>query len=312
LIHQFQITMPPKKKGKAQPAKKKAKAQPEPLNAMEAADIDDQIGERPCLRCQSLKHSALSCSTTKPATWGDTFAIKSVGKQMAANAYIEKKQKEHWKTLGEKDKKDSPPWEGPGDEEYSSDPEPGDEIEELPEEDGASTLDSSEPQAPKYIDHFTENKKVFKLNFPLRNKDYMPEDSQIWTNHYELDIDPKQTLWEYRLEGLSGRSKKKTRKMFKAAIEGLPILNDKKDKFATDYLTTIIAWESLHGDLSDENLEKRPTTKNHIGCVWGSYEVSLWVSLHFFSLFSSWFCYVAMTIYVFLAIAQTPHDYIAT
>jgi hypothetical protein len=100
--------------------------------------------------------------------------------------------------------------------------------------------------------------------------------------------------------------------MFKAAIEGLPILNDNKDNFATDYLTTIIAWESLHGDLSDENLEKRPTTKNHIGCVWDSYEVSLWVSLHFFSLFSSWFCYVAMTIYVFLTIAQTPRDSIAT
>jgi hypothetical protein len=83
--------MPPKEKGKARPAKKKAKAQPEPLNAMEEAGIDDQISERPCFRCKGLKHSGLSCSTTKPATWGDTFAIKSVGKQMAANAYIEKK-----------------------------------------------------------------------------------------------------------------------------------------------------------------------------------------------------------------------------
>jgi hypothetical protein len=39
--------MPSKKKGRAQPAKKKAKAQPQPLNAMEKAGIDDQIGERP-------------------------------------------------------------------------------------------------------------------------------------------------------------------------------------------------------------------------------------------------------------------------
>jgi hypothetical protein len=140
---------------------------------------------------------------------------------MAANAYIEKKQKEHWKTLGEKDKKDTPPWERPGDEEYSSDPEPGAEIEEVPEEDGASTPDSSEPQAPKYINHFTGNKKVFKLNFPLRNKDYMPEDSQIGrTTTNSTLIQNKHSgsiTWRVSLDAVRRRQEKCSRLLSKVS-----------------------------------------------------------------------------------------------
>jgi hypothetical protein len=95
----------------------------------------------------------------------------------------------------------------------------------------------------KYVDRSKEQPKPIEQNFPLRSN-HAEVSSSIWTNHYEITLDPKYRLYDYRIDGLAGRNKNKTKKLIKVAIEHLPFLKTNKDKFATEYFSTIIAWKS--------------------------------------------------------------------
>ena len=86
-------------------------------------------------------------------------------------------------------------------------------------------------------------------------------------------MDPKYSLYEYRIDGLAGRNKNVTKNLIKAAIEHLSFLKDKKVKFATNYFSTNIAWEELHADLPEDDLVRSILTKSVPGAVWGSYKI---------------------------------------
>jgi hypothetical protein len=124
----------------------------------------------------------------------------------------------------------------------------------------------------KYVDRSKEQPKPIEQNFPLRSN-HAEVSSSIWTNHYEITLDPKYRLYEYRIDDLTGRNKNKTKKLIKVAIEHLPFLKTNKDKFATDYFSTIIAWKELHADLPEDDLDVSTQSASVPGAVWGSYEI---------------------------------------
>jgi hypothetical protein len=124
----------------------------------------------------------------------------------------------------------------------------------------------------KYVDRSKEQPKPIEQNFPLRSN-HAEVSSSIWTNHYEITLDPKYRLYDYRIDGLAGRNKNKTKKLIKVAIEHLPFLKTNKDKFATEYFSTIIAWKELYSDLPEDDLVVSTQSASVPGAVWGSYEI---------------------------------------
>jgi hypothetical protein len=100
---------------------------------------------------------------------------------------------------------------------------------------------------------------------------YASTTSDVTTNHCKVDVPSGTTLFKYRLEGLASRSKKKTKKLFRTAIE--IHFRDTKNTFATDYHFTIIAWKELQGNNLDFHVEHDSDHEDKVGCVWGPFEV---------------------------------------
>jgi hypothetical protein len=79
---------------------------------------------------------------------------------------------------------------------------------------------------------------------------FVKSTSRVYTNHFQIKIQPTQQLFMYKLEStMPGRNKRKTRALVKTAMQSYPFLSSNSAHFATDHFETIIAWTPLvpHG-----------------------------------------------------------------
>lgn len=70
------------------------------------------------------------------------------------------------------------------------------------------------------------------------------EQGPILTNHFYVQI--KANLYKYQIIGIPEGSRLKKRMFVDTIIQKAPVLLNNQDKFATDYLDTIISWTPLH------------------------------------------------------------------
>lgn len=79
--------------------------------------------------------------------------------------------------------------------------------------------------------------------------------TRVFTNHFDVTLQPGTVLYEYTIVPINSTlSRAKKRLLVKSFIENCPTLKNNIGKFATDYVSTVIAWESLH-NLQEYDLE---------------------------------------------------------
>lgn len=85
--------------------------------------------------------------------------------------------------------------------------------------------------------------------FPLRSN-FEPATTDIFTNRFEVQINPGVTPHEFRILGIPDGLSRKAKKMFvDTAIEKSVVLNRNQDHFSTDYDKTIITWKDIRSEL---------------------------------------------------------------
>jgi hypothetical protein len=91
------------------------------------------------------------------------------------------------------------------------------------------------------------------LQYPVRES-FGPKPLQVITNHFQMRLDPGHTLHQYKIiPVMTGRSKRRIRLAIETVIEQCDFLSTHRDKFATDYFDTIVAWTELHNHLTTSN-----------------------------------------------------------
>tara|TARA_R110002003_G_scaffold138_10_gene12725 strand:+ start:7131 stop:7817 length:687 start_codon:yes stop_codon:yes gene_type:complete len=84
--------------------------------------------------------------------------------------------------------------------------------------------------------------------FPLR-KTLATPNTTVFTNHFEIKLDPKMQLYEYNIQGLPARVGKRTcRILVREMINAIPFLRANQDMFATDYEKKLISWIEIAPD----------------------------------------------------------------
>ncbi|PVI04669.1 Piwi-domain-containing protein [Periconia macrospinosa] len=98
---------------------------------------------------------------------------------------------------------------------------------------------------PKEMEGCKLSLKVKDPKYPLR-KEFLSTKANkpMLTNHFEYKFNGKY-LHEYRITEIKEKDRRRIKSIFKLAIEEIPGLADKRDKFATNYIDTIVAWEDL-------------------------------------------------------------------
>lgn len=107
---------------------------------------------------------------------------------------------------------------------------------------------------PKEMENCKLSLEVKEPLYPLR-KAFLKMDSTkppVLTNHFQYDITVKK-LYEYQILDFNDKDRRKIKEMFTSAIDNTPYLDDNRDKFATNYLDTIVAWEDLQPNLNPKD-----------------------------------------------------------
>lgn len=96
----------------------------------------------------------------------------------------------------------------------------------------------------KNLPHVTHSKYPARRGFAASNQEVM-------TNHFEVGFKSGTRMFVYEIDGIpSGKSKRKTKAIFKTAIQAWDFLRDNQDSFATDNLKKIVSWKNLHESIT--------------------------------------------------------------
>ena len=69
----------------------------------------------------------------------------------------------------------------------------------------------------------------------------------VYTNLFELSIDPATTSYEYLILGIpAGKTKRMKKLIIDTAIRTIPFLANNQNSFATDYIGTLVSWIDLN------------------------------------------------------------------
>lgn len=192
----------------------------------------------PCLRCGDQQHTLVVCKniTNKEGPLWRALGLR----QDWAVTELNKIKKE---ILSERRADAAPP--------PSSQPAP-------------MTMDQKRAAALEQI----ESRKKAKgqsdnsqTTFPHRVDGFRGADRNVAANYFDISIEPGIEFYEYEILGLPpGRDRERLSPLVKNTIGAFPFLDQNMDKFATDHISTIIAWKKFHSDeeMSDDIVEWGP------------------------------------------------------
>ncbi|KAF2867614.1 hypothetical protein BDV95DRAFT_597829 [Massariosphaeria phaeospora] len=108
-----------------------------------------------------------------------------------------------------------------------------------------STNNGANWALPKEMHDRTRIAKLTNPQHPIR-KEFFTSKKTILTNHFDYGLSSDATFYEYQILGLPGSNKKRTKALFKSAIEHWSFLRRNQGQFATNYVDIIVSWKNLH------------------------------------------------------------------
>lgn len=113
--------------------------------------------------------------------------------------------------------------------------------------------------------------------YPIRTELRSIHDTKerVLTNHFEIRVNPNTKFYEYQITGMPASAKRNLRKrLMMTVIEDVSFLQNKKDKFATDYFETIISWEDLHSSAPGQEITTRDDNNPDLFREWRLLDVN--------------------------------------
>jgi eukaryotic translation initiation factor 2C len=118
----------------------------------------------------------------------------------------------------------------------------------------------------------TQEPESAHAGFPLRLGRFRRTDGEVAANYFDISIDPDTDFYEYEILGLPpGRDRETLRPLLDATIDRVGFLRQNKGIFATDHISTIISWKSIHTGVKTKEQDSEwgpfniPDGRNHDG-----------------------------------------------
>ncbi|CAI6332683.1 unnamed protein product [Periconia digitata] len=218
---------------------------------------------KPCIWCGSRDHGVSACGSANPASPGNIYRklqqerlLKKAIAHISWYQYEEPTGKRMTSNQPAPNQHSAAPVaQGASLDFVDTDP---DSVLHYPPRIGGlppkgSTL-GKEWKLPDETSQCKSSSEVSDPNHPLRQKFLQtkpPGSKVVVTNHFEYNIHVD-NLYEYQILDINEKDRRKTKNIFARTIEKTPFLAQNRDKFATDYISTIVAWDRLGPEMKNE------------------------------------------------------------